>query len=304
MKTILFRPFHFSKWLALGFTAWLAGLTSNGGGGSGSGSWNVGSAPDAPNEPEEAVESVTAVLRETLERSVQWLSDNPLWLIAGVFGCALLITLFLVILWVSSRGKFMFLDNVVYNRAEVVAPWKRYRRLANSHFSFQLVFSLLMIGIVIGSILAILGLGGAAWQADIPRTIPCFLLALGGPVLLAIILSVIFIQYFLDAFVVPIMHRYGLPVMAAWSRFGQIFRRHPGTLLVSGLFLFVLVIAAGVAVVLTGFLTCCLGFVLLMIPYVGTVLILPIPVTYRAFTVALLDQIDPGYFPSDGRPAS
>ncbi|MBT8211854.1 MAG: hypothetical protein KJN71_01780 [Acidimicrobiia bacterium] len=298
MKTILFRPFDIGKWFALGFTAWLAGLTGTGGGGSSS-SWNVDGPSDAPEDLDGVAESVHSVLREAWERSSEWIVDNPLWVLAGVLGCGLLLALFLVILWVSSRGKFMFLDNVVHDRAEVVAPWKRYRRPANSHFFFQLAFVLAVIVVVLGSIVALLGLGAAAWTTDVEGPFSCLLLVIGAPVLLLVILTVAYVQFFLDAFVVPLMHRYDLPVLTAWSRFGEILRRHPGTLLLSGLFLFVLALAVGVAILVSGLLTCCVGFLFLMIPYIGTVLILPVPVTYRAFTVALLDQIDPGYFPQE-----
>jgi hypothetical protein len=59
----------------------------------------------------------------------------------------------------------------------------------------------------------------------------------------------------------------------------------------------VVTFAAVLAAVIAGVLTCCIGLLLIILPYVGTVVLLPIPVTYRGFTVALLDQIDPGYFP-------
>ena len=35
MKDLLFRPFDLGRWLAIGFTAWLATLTEGGGGGGG-----------------------------------------------------------------------------------------------------------------------------------------------------------------------------------------------------------------------------------------------------------------------------
>ncbi len=297
MTTILFRPFDLGKWFALGFTAWLAGLTS--GGGSGGGSWDFDGASDAAEDLESAAAGAQSVLREAWERGSQWLLDNPLWLIAGLLGCGLLMAFFLVILWVSSRGKFMFLDNVVHNRAAVVAPWKRYRRLGNSHFLFQLVFSIVAIVFLVGLVVTAVGLAAGGWEAGLDSPLPCLLLAVVMLFFLLIILTVVYIQYFLDGFVVPLMHRYDLQVMTAWSRFGEIFRRHAATLLLSGLFLFVLVIAVGLAILVSGLMTCCIGFLILIIPYIGTVLILPVPVTYRAFTVALLNQIDPGYFPQE-----
>jgi hypothetical protein len=293
MTTILFRPFDLGKWFALGFTAWLAGLASSGGGGGGSTGWNIDGGSGA-----------SADLGKSWERGVEWLFDNPLWLIAGIVGCGLLVAVFLAVLWVSSRGKFMFLDNVVHDRAEVVAPWKRYRRVGNSHFFFQLVFFLALIVLVVGLVVTVLGLAASGWSVDFETPLHCAFLVIAAPLLLLIILAAAYIQYFLDAFVVPLMYRYDLPVMAAWGRFGGVFRRHPAALLLSGLFLLVLALAAGMAILVSGLLTCCLGFLLLIIPYVGTVLILPVPVTYRAFTVELLDQMDPGYFPREGPEAT
>ncbi len=42
-----------------------------------------------------------------------------------------------------------------------------------------------------------------------------------------------------------------------------------------------------------GFATCCLGFLLLAIPYVGTVLLLPLLVAYRYLSLEFLAQFDP-----------
>jgi hypothetical protein len=50
MTSILFRPFDLGKWLALGFTAWLASLIGNGGGGGGGSSWNMDGASNAPDD--------------------------------------------------------------------------------------------------------------------------------------------------------------------------------------------------------------------------------------------------------------
>jgi hypothetical protein len=56
---------------------------------------------------------------------------------------------------------------------------------------------------------------------------------------------------------------------------------------------FVLWFGVLLAVVAAGLLTCCLGFVLLLIPYVGTVVLLPISVLYRSYTIEFLAQFDP-----------
>ena len=48
---------------------------------------------------------------------------------------AMLAAVFLLIailLWISSRGKFIYLDNVVHDRAQIVEPWSRFRRLGDT----------------------------------------------------------------------------------------------------------------------------------------------------------------------------
>lgn len=289
MLTILFRPFNFAKWMVLGFTAWLAGLTQGGQ----SFSWSSGGT-DSGNSDFEI--SGAGSDWPDWDRWSGWLLEHPLWFAAGVLGCASLIVLIVVILWLSSRGKFMFLDNVVHDRAEVVRPWNRYRRLANSYLGFQLSFIALMLVIMAAVGLFLFALTASSVMAF--GEPPLFLGVVVGVLgLLAFGFAVAYAQFFLDAFVVPVMYRYDLGVLAAWSHFGKIFHRHPGTLILSGPFLLVLGFAVVLAVIMAGLLTCCIGLVLVVIPYIGTVILLPVPVTYRAFTVALLDQIDPGYFP-------
>lgn len=297
MKTILFRPFDPAKWLVLAFTAWLAGLT---GGNTGVG-WNVNRWPGGGDSPDLEWDGpgTGSVLRDIWEGATRWFADNPLWLFAAVLGCAGLILFFLALLWISSRGKFMFLDNVIHDRALVVAPWKRFRRLGNSHFLFQVMLTIVLLVFFLGLAATILGLAPWSWANASNLGWWWIFLAVAIPLLFLVLLTIAYIQFFLDGFVVPLMHRHDLGVMAAWSRFGELFRRHPWPLLLSGLFLFILAIAAGLAIMAAGLMTCCVGFLFLMIPYVGTVLILPVPVIYRAFTLALLDQIDPGYFPSE-----
>jgi hypothetical protein len=58
------------------------------------------------------------------------------------------------------------------------------------------------------------------------------------------------------------------------------------------LFLNILIV---IGIVLVGLLTCCVGFVLLIIPYINAVVLLPISYTLRAFSVEFLQQFGPAY---------
>ena len=60
-------------------------------------------------------------------------------------------------------------------------------------------------------------------------------------------------------------------------------------------FLLVLAVGVGLAIFVAGFATCCVGFVLLSIPYLGSVILLPVSFTYRAFGPEFLAQFGPEY---------
>lgn len=279
MVGMLFRPFDFTKWLVVGFAAWLASLADGGGGGNVGGNWDT-------DGGEELVAGAHGAW--------DWLMAHEL--VAGLIfaGVLLLLALIVLVLWISSRGKFVFLDNVARNEAAIVEPWKRYRRQGNSLFLFRLIVLVLCLPLALGvvGLFAWLTFGpdgwahlqGAAMIAGIAATV-----LLGFVVVVATLYAV----FFLDAFVVPLMYRFDLGVMAAWRRFLGHFSDRPGWFVLVGLFVFVLMLAAGAAIFVTGCLTCCLGFLLLMLPYVSTVILLPLHVVYRAFTLSFLAQLEP-----------
>ena len=77
--------------------------------------------------------------------------------------------------------------------------------------------------------------------------------------------------------------------------FLKLFRKAPFHLLLYGLMIFGLGILFVIAVIAAGLMTCCIGILLLIIPYVGTVVTLPIWYTYRAFSLEFLAQFGPEY---------
>jgi len=50
-----------------------------------------------------------------------------------------------------------------------------------------------------------------------------------------------------------------------------------------------------VVVIFAGLVTCCIGWLLLVIPYIGTVVTLPFWYTLRAFSLEFLGQFGPEY---------
>lgn len=303
MGDMLFRPFDAGKWVVLGFSAWLASLLSGGSGG-GSGTRLSGdSVFERPGglggdgaSASEAAAQGWAQLEALWRQAWGWLASHP-WILVGIitFG-VFLVVLWVSLTWISSRAKFIFLDNVVEDRAWIREPWSRLGSLGDSLFVFRLGFGLLNFLIALAFVA---GIGALAWSMiahgdSIEVSVSVWITIVAAClVMFGFFLAVLAIHYVLEGFVVPIMYRTGLTVMPAWRRFLDLFREHGGTLLLSGLFSLFLHVIALSAIVVFGGLTCCVGFVLLAIPYVGTLLLLPLIVTYRLFTVELLGDLDP-----------
>src|SRR5690606_22233939 len=93
-----------------------------------------------------------------------------------------------------------------------------------------------------------------------------------------------YISLFLKDFVVPIMYKHRIGVLSAWKEFLQLFSAHILSFIGYGLFVFVLGIAIVIGVILFGLLTCCIGLLVLAIPYIGAVILLPVNYTLKAFS--------------------
>jgi hypothetical protein len=58
----------------------------------------------------------------------------------------LLIVLFA---WLRARGRFIFVDCVVRNRAAIADPWKEFRAEGNSFFLFSLLVVLVLVSVIV-----------------------------------------------------------------------------------------------------------------------------------------------------------
>ncbi len=275
MVEMLFRPFDLGKWIVVAFSAWLAGLGGGGGGGLNFGLDDSGWSHHHWSD------------------FWRWVDGREwvLGMIAGglLFGLALIV----LVLWLSSRGKFVFVDNVVHDRGEILAPWREYAREGNSLFVFRLIAMLvcLPVGLALVGGIAWLAFGDGGWLHDsgLLRVVAGISTAALGSLLVLVLLLTVF---FLDAFVVPLMHRHRLGVLAGWRRFFALFGANPWWFLACALMVLLLTMVVACLVFFTGVMTCCVGFLLLAIPFVGTVFMLPVLAAYRAFTVAFLAQFD------------
>ncbi len=283
MKGMLFAPFDLAKWLVVGFGCWLAYLTDGGFGGSfPSGTANLHDDSDGA--------TLTA-----------WGWPEALWEEGCLLGCgafaaflvAFILVLIPLLIWLSSRGHFVFLDNVVRDRAEIREPWNRFATQGNSlflwriGFLFAAIFLVVLAAVPLATIMFWVANRGGFEVGEAAAV------ALGVVPIVAVAVGLAYAHLFLIHFVVPIMRQEGLTTNAAWSRFLPLLSEHFGGFLVYGLFLLLLWTLIGCALLVVVFCTCCIAAIPLIVPYVSTVTLLPIYVTFRAYSVEFLGQLVP-----------
>ena len=282
VKTILFSPFDLRKWFVIGFCAWLAFLGKSGGG-SGGGGGRGGRHPEA---------------REAFGQAKVFVLENLGWIIpVALIGVMLIIVLWLVSTWLSSRGRFMFLHGVAENKAEVKVPWAKFRQHANSLFLFRIVLGLIGFAAIGLPCLLAVGLTAIVVAGNGPGVF--VVLNIVMTVLMIAAISIIFalIAKFTTDFVVPIMFLRTTSCTAGWREFLTILSVNKVRFVLYILFQIVIAIVIG-AIFSIGFcIGCCLCCVslLLLIPYIGTVILLPVLVFKRAYSLLYLGQFGPEF---------
>lgn len=291
VKLMLFRPFDLQRWLVIGFCAWLAYLGAGGGGGGGGGG-SGGPGYIGPHDGHEQKEQI----KEGLEKAKDYVVDNSYWIIPLVVTVVVLIVvLSLLIAWLNSRGRFMFLHCVATNKAEVTIPWHKFRKHANSLFLFRIVLGiigLVVVGVPIVAIIVLaimLASGALVAVAAVPGII------IVGVMLFAFFIGLFLVRKFTFDFVVPIMFLQTASCVAGWREFMVTLSANKARFALYLLFQIVIRIVIG-AIVGIGFcIGCCLccASCLLLIPYIGTVILLPLLVFDRAYSLYYLQQFGP-----------
>jgi len=278
-KVILFKPFDLGKWFVIGFCAWLAGLAIGGGGGRGYRWKQHGDA------------------QQLAEQAKDFVLENLFWIIPATIFVILLITgLWLLFTWLSSRGRFMFLHCVALNKGEVKVPWTKFRQHANSLFLFRIVVDLIAFAAIglpcLFAIFCIFGIiSGPPYVGPV--------LGIVMIVLVFFVLAIAFwlVKRFTTDFVLPIMFLRSTSCTTAWRQFLTLLSANKGRFTLYALFRIVIAIAIGVVIALGFCIGCCLCCVsvLLLIPYIGTVILLPVFVFERSYSLCYFRQFGPQF---------
>jgi len=277
VERMLFHPFQIRTWLVLGFAAFLAEYLS---GGAQARYGFRGHGHGAPH---------------AIGHWARTMLETPALMVAAVIAGAVALVLIIVLQWVSCRGKFVFLDGVVRGRAAIVEPWKRFGRLGDSLFTWTLLFCVTAGLVALLACLPFIASLRSVWEEHEFHW--GILASFAGliAILMPLVLVGAYTLLFLHHFVVPIMYRHGLTATAAWGRFLVLLREHLWGFIGYGVIVFMLWVAVTGLVLFAGLSTCCVGFVLLMLPYVGQVVLLPVLAGFRALGPEFLAQFGPEY---------
>jgi hypothetical protein len=279
-------PIVFDKWLRLGFIAFLAGL---GEGGSSYGFQTPG-LPGGSGKKSTPPFDFDDAFRE----AERLLHEHLTWIVLGASaGLLAILLLSTLILWLNSRADFIFVESVVHDRVAISEPWQRLREPAWRAFKVRLG-----LGLGVSALSLLLAAGGAFFALPALRSgeylsaAVYFLPFIGVIVALGIPVG-IFLALLRD-FLIPLMYLDGLSVADAWRSFRhKLLPGRVGDVVLFYLLKLALGIAAAIATVFAMCLTCCIA----AIPYVSSVVLLPIHVFFRAFSLYMLEALGRPVFP-------
>ncbi len=274
---VLFKPFSFEKWLVLGFCAFLAFL-GEGGGMSG---WNFpgggggGGGGGGPTDQELG----------------DWIASNLLLVIGiGLTVLFFFAALTVLILWLKARGTFMFIDGLARNRGAVVEPWKEFKVLANSLLLFNICLTIAVFAVM----LIVIGIGLAIAWPDIQQGVfdaaAVMALIVGAALYLPAMLLLAIVAFLTNHIIVPVMYVKRLYVMEAWRlAWPQLIKPNVAPIVLFFLMRIVIALAATLIATVATCATCCVA----ALPYVGTVILLPLFVFSRAYTLHFVEEFGP-----------
>ena len=283
-KQALFNPMDPRKWFVIGFSAFLAALT------------DVQVSGGVPNT---GIRKTSDFDLESVlyfpQRAWEWLGNHPGWAMLIAFALFLFSILMVVITWLSARGKFMFLDNVVRGQARIVAPWYEYRKEGNSFFWLNLFWVVIFSAIVIAYVFYCFVYLQAVYEGSGNGRTLILPVVFAGLGFFAISLFSAFIFILLRDFVIQIMYRDRISGWEAIQKFLPLFFSQFLYFVGYGIFRLLVSLLIFVGILICGCITCCIGFLILAIPYINAVVLLPVSYAMRAFAVEFLEQFGPEY---------
>lgn len=196
-KTVLLRPFNLRKWFFLCIIAILAQEFS---------SFNININTPIERQRKTAIQQIK-ILKDIQQH--KWFTPIIIALKIAVF------PLMVFLLWLYSRFKFIFLSSVVKNDASIKAPFRENKKTGNSFFKWNILFLisifgifLLMILILIVGIL-ILKNPSLIWKIS--------LALLWGLLILCELIPIVILNVIVLDLILPIMFKDNIGIVNAWK---------------------------------------------------------------------------------------
>jgi hypothetical protein len=269
-KRILFQPFDVAKWFIIGFAAFLALL---GGGGGNFFNFNPADA--------------NVKVRSAADEAMNSVESLPVWFVPLLVAVGVVVLTILVIcMWLSARGKFIFADCVVRNRGAIVEPWKEYGREGNSYFVFSLAVgaAILLTTAAVSAPIWLPLLRGRGFPEGV-------LLWVVGTAAAAVFVVIIASWALVSSFMVPIIYRRRCGAIEGCKAAFAAIAEHPGPVILYALFKLVLMMAFAIVSCALTCVTCCVA----ALPYLGTVILLPAHVFFMSYLLLFVRQFGADY---------
>jgi hypothetical protein len=248
---ILFQPFDVRKWFVIAFAAFLSGHFAG-----------VGFNFPSPFGNFQGHRATQEVIPSHLE-------DWKPWLAVAIVLFALLVLVFIIVVaWLKARGNFIFTDCVARNQAAITVPWREYRKEGNSYFLFLL--TVMLVVLLLAALMAsLIWLGWLKQRTGETQSITFIGLIV---FLFAFWVSIAIFVSIATYFMVPVMYRRRCRAMEAFRDVTLLISHNLGSFVLFCLFGVVLILAVLVIGAIVTCATCCLA----ALPYVGTVILLPL----------------------------
>jgi hypothetical protein len=270
-KKILFQPFDLRKWCVVGFAAFLSHL------GSGGFNFNYNSRSDLKETP-------------GFQDLVAWIKQIPPWILVSAVSVlvVLVLAIMVVLAWLRARGRFIFIDCIVTNRGAIAEPWREFRKDGKSYFVFSLLvgcgFAVVAMLLALPFFLPIIR--GVTFL-HLHDAYLISMMILWGAVIVLFALTWVLIGQFM----VVLMYRRRCRASEAFRAAVSLIARYPGEITLYCLFWIALGLGSVVVACASICATCCIA----LIPYIGTVMLLPMYVCLRAFSLLFLRQFGSDY---------
>jgi hypothetical protein len=293
MSRILFRPLNLARWFSIGFCAWL--MTINAGG------CHAGIDQEVLKLKAslDAGENLAAAMAGRAERMLPMLLAGTMTGIVMAVCCC----------WLRARGTFMVLHRLHRPAATIRESWRVAGRTAMPLFWWRLGLGLTAAAAALATVtgaavtlMAKLLQHSFSWRlaaAAGDGIITPLWLAVWTGLLATVAAGWLALHLLTMNFVEPVMYWRDIGVKEAWQVVGSLCRQHPLAVLRFYLALLVWNLAGGVAIVLFILLSCGLGLLLLLIPFIQAVTLLPLTLFFRGLGPEFLAAWRPD-LPADG----